>query len=602
LAYYSEDLIDEIMATTDIVQVVNEYVPLKKRGVNHIGLCPFHKEKTPSFTVSQDKQIYKCFGCGQGGTVIQFISKMENLDFRETLEVLSEKAGIDLKRFEVNTGRGFSRDNTDDKEKVFNINKEAARYFHEALIEETSKSNSLLKEYLNKRNLDSNVVIKFGLGYGAKDIESLTQHLNKLGYKESEILMSGVVAKNTNGRIYENFAGRLIFPIFDIRDRVIGFGGRVLDNSLPKYVNSPENVVYHKGRNLYGLNIAKRESLKYLILVEGYMDTVALQKNKISSVVASLGTALTEEQAKLMGKYTDTVIIAYDQDDAGKAAIIRAIDILVKVKENLKVKVLKLEPDDTKDPDEYINKYGYERFEECVKKSISYVEYKIEVLEKKLDKTSFESKVEFLTAVARILSEIENDIEREMYIEKIAIKYKIAKEVLNSEINKKIKKSDDKKHIAVDISKMIKKKESSMNIRRRQEEYIIALMLNKDKKIYKEIVSKFKSDIIENDDIKKIYKEIEKLAEKEDITKVNFASKIQDEEMLKLITQIMCIDISEYDKLKLVSDLEVWFKKYKLTKRREEILARMNDDVGIDERKCLDTELGQIIIKLSQLK
>ena len=316
MAFYSEDLVDEILASTDIVEVINEYVPLKRRGANYIGLCPFHKEKTPSFTVSSDKGIYKCFGCGQGGSVIQFVSKIENLDFRETLETLAERAGIDLKKYEVASTQG--KENSDVKEIIERINKSSARYFYEALTEQVKTDGSKLKAYLAKRKLDSKTIVRFGLGYGSKQNETLVDYLTRLGYNKNEIVLSGVVAKNMKGEIYESFSGRLIFPIMDTRDRVIGFGGRVLDNSLPKYVNSPENALYHKGNTLYGMNVAKKEKLDEILIVEGYMDCVALHKSGIVNTVASLGTALTERQAKLLKKYTTTVVISYDQDSAGQ--------------------------------------------------------------------------------------------------------------------------------------------------------------------------------------------------------------------------------------------------------------------------------------------
>ena len=232
MAYYSEDLLDEILASVDIVEVVNEYVPLKRRGANYLGLCPFHKEKTPSFTVSPDKQIYKCFGCGQGGSVVQFISKLENLDFKETLEHLAERANIDLAKYEVNGD--FKDGKKELKETIERINKATARYFYEALTEQLQEKDSLLKAYLIKRQLDKNTIVRFGLGFGSKKSETLVQHLTKLGYNKNEILSAGVVSKNMRGEIYENFASRLIFPILDTRERVIGFGGRVLDDSLPK--------------------------------------------------------------------------------------------------------------------------------------------------------------------------------------------------------------------------------------------------------------------------------------------------------------------------------------------------------------------------------
>ena len=597
MAFYSEELVDDILATLDIVEVINEYVPLKRRGANYLGLCPFHKEKTPSFTVSKDKQIYKCFGCGQGGNVIHFVSKLENLDFRETLEMLADKAHIDLEKYIVSN---TNNDNKDLKDIILDINKSTARYFYDALKEQVNLNESKLKSYLAKRQLDAKTVVRFGLGFGTKQNETLYTYLTRLGYKDKDILLSGVLTKNMKGEIYENFSNRLIFPIFDTRDRVIAFGGRVLDNSLPKYVNSPENALYHKGSNLYGLNVAKKDTIESLIIVEGYMDAVALHKSGITNAVASLGTALTERQAKLIKKYTDTVIIGYDQDNAGQNATLRAIDILNK--EKLKVKVLKLDKKDVKDPDEYINKYGKDRFLECVKNSVSHIDYKISKLEKLLDEKDFDSKVKFLTRTADILAtSIENEIEREMYIDGIAMKYKISKDAIKKEIDKKLNKSEvESKPKFVKPVQEKKVNNVHVTLRRQQEEYIIALLLGKDKHVIKQVFERFKESDFEYEDIKTLFTFLKNLNDEQDITMINILTRVTDNDTLNLITEIMTISI--LDKAKLYRELDNIFKKYKYQKRREEILKRLSEEISKDERAMLEIELGQIILKIAQIK
>ncbi len=595
MAYYSEDLLDEILASTDIVEVINEYVPLKRRGANYLGLCPFHKEKTPSFTVSPDKQIYKCFGCGQGGSVIQFITKIENLDFKETLEHLAERANIDLAKYEVNGD--FKDGKKEIKDTIERINKATARYFYEALTEQLKQPNSPLVTYLKKRELDKNTIVRFGLGFGSKVNETLVQHLTKLGYNEDEILTAGVVSKNMRGDIYENFAGRLIFPILDTRERVIGFGGRVLDNSLPKYVNSPENALYHKGSNLYGLNVAKKETLNEIIIVEGYMDTVALHKSGITNAVASLGTALTEKQAKLLKKYAPTVVISYDQDGAGQAATLRAIDILAK--EDLKVKVLRLDHGDVKDPDEYINKYGVEHFNSCVKNSVSAVEYKISRLEGFLDKEDFHAKVEFLTKVAEILSGLKNDIEQEMYVDLVAKKYNVSREAIKSEIDKRTKK-ETKRENKVQLNE--KTKQSVLTLRKKQEEYIIALIFTKDKKQINNIFDRFKEEDFEYEGTRNLFNELKELNSKEDLSKINLLTKFNESNNVNLITEILAIDMSQFDKQKLFTELDTTFKKYYYQKRRAEILGRLSGDISSDEKQMLEIELGQILLKMAKIK
>ncbi|MBR6689209.1 MAG: DNA primase [Clostridia bacterium] len=600
MAYYSEDLIDEILASTDIVEVVNEYVPLKRRGANYLGLCPFHKEKTPSFTVSADKQIYKCFGCGQGGTVIQFVSKLENLDFRETLETLAERANIDLEKYKTNTTVDPKKDLRDT---ILEINKSTARYFFDALTEEVKKEKSILKDYLIKRDLDSKTITRFGLGYGSKSSETLMAYLTRLGYKKEDILAAGVVSKNMRGDIYENFAGRLIFPIFDTRDRVIAFGGRVLDNSLPKYVNSPENALYHKGSNLYGMNVAKKEQLNSVIIVEGYMDTVAPHKSGITNVVASLGTAFTEKQAKLLKKYTDTVIISYDQDAAGQNATLRAIDILVK--EGLKVKVLRLDKEDAKDPDEYIKKYGKERFEECVKKSISHIEYKISRMEKLLeDDNNFDNKVKFLSRAADILATLENDIEREMYVDTIAKKYNVSKAAIESEINKKIKKNVKEEKVVKVKEKVAERKEKGpLTLRKKQEEYIVAMLLGKDKKMINQVLDRFKERDFVYEDVRNLFIFLKELNNEQDITKINVLTRISDSDTLNLITEILAINLSDFDKDKLYTEMDKTFKKYYYQNRREEIFKELEkENISKDEKEFLEVELKQIMLKIAKMK
>ena len=600
MAYYSEDLVDEILASTDIVEVVNEYVPLKRRGANYLGLCPFHKEKTPSFTVSPDKQIYKCFGCGQGGSVIQFISKLENLDFRETLEFLAEKSNIDLERYITSTS--YQDTKKDIRDTITRINKSTARYFYEALVEETKKDTSLLKSYLFKRQLDSKTVVRFGLGFGSKKEETLTSYLTKLGYTKEEILTAGVVSKNLRGEIYENFAGRLIFPILDTRDRVIGFGGRVLDNSLPKYVNSPENALYHKGSNLYGLNVAKKENITDIIIVEGYMDCVALHKSGITNAVASLGTALTEKQAKLLKKYVPTVILSYDQDEAGQKATLRAIDILEK--EGLKVKVLMLDKKDAKDPDEYINKYGKERLGECLKKSISSVEYKITKLEALLDSTDFNAKVTFLTKVAEILSSISNSIEQEMYLDLISKKYNVSYDAIKSEIDKKtVKVEEGREKNKIQLNE--KTKQDVLTLRKKQEEYILYLLLSKDKKVITDVLNRFKDKDFKYEDTKELFVYLKELNTKQDLTKINILSLLTEQEeqqKLRIVTEVFAQDMTAFNKAKLFEELDNIFKKYYYQERRAEILGRLNQEISQDEKQMLEIELGQILLKMAKNK
>lgn len=598
MAYYSEDLIEEVISQNDIVDVISEYVALKKSGRNFTGLCPFHREKTPSFCVSMDKQIYKCFGCSEGGNVISFIMKLENLDFWDSIEFLAERAHIDLERYEVKNNFSNKGEKNNLKEVLFKINREVGIYYHNNLIEELKAPSSRVKDYIEKRKFDINTIKKFGIGYATGRIP-LYDHLLKLGFSKEEILKSGIIIENEKGKIYDRFFNRLMYPIFDVRDRIIAFGGRVLDNSLPKYVNSPENEIYFKGKNLYCLNFAKREKLENIIIVEGYMDAIALQKSGFTNAVASLGTALTENQARLIKKYTDSVIIGYDQDGAGQEATLRGLDILVS--KGLKVKVLILDKKDVKDPDEYINKYGKERFKNCLENSISLVEFKVSKLEKNLNENDIDSKVYFLTEVANILAKIDNTIEREIYIDKIAKKYNIGSTSIFNEVEKRIKKVEGNQ-VVIDIQSLNRKMQLVTNIRKRQEQYIIALILTKDKKMQNEIFEKIKLQDIVDEDVKSVYSFILELKEEYDINKIDILSKVKDELLMKELTEIMYLDMSNIDKNKLLNDVLKNKFTEKLYLRRDEIFKRLDEDISKDEKDILQLELNQIVIELSKLK
>ena len=603
MPYYSSDLIEEVISQNDIVEVVSEYVTLKKSGRNYMGLCPFHREKSPSFCVSMDKQIFKCFGCSEGGNVITFIMKIENLDFWDAVEMLAERANIDTTRYEVNNYYNkMDTTKRDLKETLYKLNRDVGLFYHNNLIELLKEEKNPVKDYIISRKLDIKTINKFGIGYSTGK-ESLYDYLVKLGYSKEEIEASDIILPSRNGRMYDRFFDRVMFPIFDIRDRIVAFGGRafgekVISKTIPKYYNSQENEIYHKGKTLYLMNFAKREKLENVIIVEGYMDAIALQKFGFNNAVASLGTALTENQARLIKKYTDNVIIGYDQDGAGQAATMRGLDILAN--HGLNVKVLKLDRSDVKDPDEYLNKYGPERLKKCVDEAISLVEFKVSILEKNLNLDNFDSKVRFLTGVSNILSKIDNNIERDLYIDKISKKYGMSPGPILKEVEKgmKNKKEDD---IVLDMNALNKKMQLVTSVRKRQEQYIVALMLSKKKKIQEEIVKNISSEDIEDENVRNVYNFIINLSNEYDINKIDILSKIQDEDMLKEITDIMYIDISGYEE-KLLKDVLKNKKKERLYTRRDEIIKRLGEDVSSDESEVLKVELNQIVIELSKLK
>ena len=450
---YSEELIEEIRSSNDIVDVISKYITLKRSGRNFFGLCPFHKEKSPSFAVSPDKQIFHCFGCGAGGNVIHFISKIEGLDFKDTLELLANRVNIELPTL----------DNLEDdktarlKSKVYEINKIAAEFYHENLYKPASKT---AQEYIKKRKLDNRTLKAFLIGY-AGNFNELYLLLKQKGYTEEEMLASSLVKRTENGGYMDSFRKRLMFPIQDVRERVIAFGGRVLDDSKPKYINSPENIVYSKGRNLFGLNVAKKHDTRKIIIVEGYMDAISLYQRGITNVVASLGTAMTEAQGRLLRRYSEQVILGYDADGAGQAAILRGMEIL----QNLGCDIRVLQIEGAKDPDEYVLKYGPERFQKCVDNAISLVEFKVKVLLKELNIENTNDKIKFLNEIAKILAKVTNQMEREIYVDKIAKEYKISKEAIYAEVNKLMYKDNQgSKKLEKRVVTMVPKEEKENSV------------------------------------------------------------------------------------------------------------------------------------------
>ena len=592
---YSEELIDEIRNSNDIVDIISQYVILKRSGRNFFGLCPFHKEKTPSFSVSPDKQIFHCFGCGAGGNVIHFISKIENVDFKESLEILADRVGIKLPTLENNV----DSKRLELKEKVYEINKLVATYYHETLYKPQAKP---AQEYVKKRKLDNKALKEFCIGY-AENANVLYKLLKEKGFTEEEILASDLVIKKGNNYV-DRFKNRLIFPIQDIRNRFIAFGGRVLDNSLPKYINSPENIVYSKARNLYGLNVAKNSKTRKLIIVEGYMDTVSLHQRGIDNVVASCGTALTEAQGRLLRKYAEKVIISYDSDTAGQAATFRGLEIL----NNLGCDIRILQMEGAKDPDEYVIKYGNGRFNDLVENAISLVEFKIKVLKKGLNIENTNDKIKFMNEIAKILGGVDNKIEQEIYIDKISSDYNISKEAIYTQINKN-KYSNNKGSKILESSNIrkpiIKKQETKINPElEKRENIIISLLIDGGEEVYNKI-----KDIINPNDFKseanqkimrKLYEEFEKGNSNINGIVDMFAD---DEQVVNALTGIMADDYEIEDNKKALEDVINNYQKEKLMARRNEIIQSLNN-ANLDKEKAneLEKELHTLIIKLAQIK
>ena len=590
---YSDDLIDDIKNSNDIVDIISQYVILKRSGRNFFGLCPFHKEKTPSFSVSPDKQIFHCFGCGAGGNVIHFISKIENVDFRESLEILAERAGIKLPTLDG----AIDNKRQELKEKVYQINKDAALFYHDTLYKPTSK---LAQEYIKRRKLDNKTLKTYTIGY-AEGNSNLYRFLKDKNYTDEEILASDLVNKMGNSFV-DRFKNRLIFPIQDVRNRYIAFGGRVLDNSLPKYINSPENLVYSKARNLYGLNIAKNSKTENLIIVEGYMDVVSLHQRGIENVVASCGTALTEAQGRLLRKYSQKVIISYDSDGAGQAATLRGLEIL----SNLGCDIRILQMEGAKDPDEYVIKYGNGRFNNLVDNAISLIEFKVKVLKKDLNSDNVNDKIKFLNEIAKLVSTVDNRIEQEVYIDKISREYNISKEAIYAEISKlSYSKNQGKKTLESNYRKTIVKKNSVLpEALEKRENMIIALLLDGKESVYKEIKGILSPEDFKKEENKKIMQKLYEEFEKGNSNINNILEVFNDnEEIISILTSIMADDYEIRDDKKAIEDLINNYKKERLMNRKKEIIDELNDkDIDNEEITKLEHELQEVIIKLTQIK
>ncbi|MFR2450964.1 MAG: DNA primase [Clostridia bacterium] len=594
---YSDELLDEIKSKNDIVDIVSQYVVLKRTGRNYMGLCPFHKEKSGSFCVSPDKQIFHCFGCGVGGNVFHFISKIENLNFKESVEMLANRAGVELP-----VSGNFEDDKLAKlKSRVYEVNKCAAEFYHENLYKSTAKPG---QEYVKKRHLDNKTLKAFKIGYSGRFNELYTE-LKSKGFTEEEILASCLVNKNPDGKFIDRFRNRLMFPIFDTHERVIAFGGRVLDDSKPKYINSPEDIVYSKGRHLFAFNIARKYNSKTIIMVEGYMDAVSLHQRGIHNAVASLGTALTEAQGRLLRRSCEKVIIGYDADGAGQAATLRGLEIL----QNLGCDIRILQIEGAKDPDEFVVKYGPERFQMYVDKAISLVEFKVKMLKKSLDLDNVNDKIKFLNEVAKIVAKVENSMEREVYVDKISLEYKVSKDAIYAEINKllyansRTEQKLEKKVVPVkNVS--IQQDEQPVDVKtKRLESLVIYLLINYPDKSFERLKKLIDNNVIKIERNKAIINKLYEEHEKGNINIENILDLFEDEITVNYLSGIMSSDFEITDVDKCIEDVLVAYRKELLLQRRNEILGKIdNSNLTKEEVANLEAQLNEVIIQLAKIK
>ena len=593
MARYNDEIINEVRNSNNILDVVSQYVVLKRSGRSYSGLCPFHREKSPSFFVSPDKQIFHCFGCGEGGDIFGFIRKIENITFKEAVEQLAERAHITLPTL-INDEKEMKLQQLRDK--VYKINSIASNFYQKNLLTPKAKQ---AQEYVKKRKMDRYTLETFGIGF-AGSFDELYQELKKEGFNDEEILASKLVLKSEkNGRMYDAFRNRLMFTIKDVRNRVIAFGGRALDNSKPKYINSPDTVVYNKGRHLFALNIAKKSQEKSIMLVEGYMDAISLHQRDVHNVVASLGTALTEQQARLLNGF-EKVIIGYDADSAGQGATQRGLEILQTLGYDIRI----LQISGAKDPDEFILKYGSGQMKNAMENAISLVEFKVKKLKETLNLNNVSDKIKFLNETSKILLKVENDIEKEVYISKISEQYDVSKEAIYAQLNKlqyasnqgdKILEKPRAIRTVENIDERIKNNDKDVI----RENLILSILLNNNEEDSRKIKEVIELNDFKDEKNKKIAK---KLYEQKEIGNINNILDLFDEdELINHITYIMSNNWDISDTEKAIDDILNKFSKEKMINRKTEILKKLTSEkLSKEEMIKLEEELKNISKKITK--
>ncbi|NLP12985.1 MAG: DNA primase [Clostridium sp.] len=590
--HYPEELIEDIRISNDILAVVGEYVRLEKKGKNYFGLCPFHNEKTPSFCVDPGKQLYYCFGCGKGGSVIQFIMETENFDYVEAIKFLAERVRIPLPEGDSEQERAIAGK----KQDLLKINVEAARFFYEQL---NNQRNFQAREYLNRRKVSKSIARKFGIGYSPEEWDILYRYLRKKGYDDDILLESGLILKGKSGRsCFDRFRGRIIFPIFDVRGNLIGFGGRVINDGSPKYMNSPETLVYNKRKNLFALNFAKNSREKRIIIVEGYMDVISLHQYGIINTVASLGTALTENQGRLLKKYAEEIVISYDADSAGQAAAMRGLDLLNNVGCNVKVLLIP----NGKDPDDFVKQNGSDEFKKLVEKALSLVEYKIKALKKDIDTNTTDGKISFLNKAADLLSKIDNNMEREMYIKKMSKEYEISQESIYAEVLKRIKPAKGFKTVSrIDRNRLknMRKKGNSEFEKVIECERILLCVLSINNSVYRVIKDRLNPEDFEDEKDREIAKEVfSRLENNRGIVPAELINLVGDG-LSDIFARLIQGECNFDDDKKAVMDIIRRMEMYRLDKREKEILELLSTSQNHSDENIekLKQELNSILLE-----
>ena len=584
---FSSDLLEEIRNRCDIVDIISEYLHLKPAGKGFKGLCPFHGEKTPSFMVSPEKQLFHCFGCGEGGNVFNFLMKYEKLSFFEAVKMLAKKSGVSLPADEEK--ENFLHR---EKERLYKLNNLAANYYRECLFK-TDQGKKVIN-YFKKRGINDTSVEKYRLGYAPSSWDALTNFLKKKGYSYEELIKAGIIRKSKiEGKYIDYFRDRIIFPIFNLSGRVIGFGGRVLDNSLPKYINSPETLVYNKGSALYSLNFAKEDIRKknYLIVVEGYTDVLVTQQYEFNNVAASLGTALTTKQIDLIKRFTDTVLIAYDADSAGNMATLRSLDLLVRA--GLNVKVIDLPQD--YDPADFLIKKGEKPFQDLIERSFSLVDYKLKLLCSKYGIKTIEGKVKIIKGIIPTLSVMGNEVELRAQTKKISEELKLSEEAILIEL-KRYKRG------SIDFSSnFIKLNSVPGNVK--AERILIGCMLEKEE-IAQDILKKLKKEDFSVPLHRQIVAAIEKILKEDKIVdSQKIIDYLADDSAAKFISKILLEETITFNQ-KIISGYIDTINNYKLIQEKKNLekRAKILDEKIKQSEKMDEDDLKELREIVRQLK
>jgi len=584
---FSSDLLEEIRNRCDIVDIISEYVHLKQAGKSFKGLCPFHGEKTPSFMVSPEKQLFHCFGCGEGGNVFNFLMKYEKISFFEAVKMLAKKSGVSLPVDEEKENF-LNRQ----KERLYKLNNLAANYYRECLFK-TNQGKKIIN-YLKKRGINDTSVEKYKLGYAPSGWDVLTNFLKKKGYSYEELTKARIINKSKiEGKYIDYFRDRIIFPIFNLSGREIGFGGRVLDDSLPKYINSPETLVYNKGSNLYSLNFAKEDIRKkgYLIIVEGYTDVLITQQYEFNNVAASLGTALTARQIDLIKRFTDMVLIAYDADSAGNMATLRSLDLLVKA--GLEVKVIDLPQG--YDPADFLIKKGRTSFQNLIDGSLSLIDYKLKLLYSKNSIKTIEGKVKVIKGIIPTLSIMGDENELRAQIVKISEELKLTEEAIRIDLVKY------KKGLKEFIPSFINPDSESGNIK--AEKILIGCMLENEQ-IAQNILKKLKAKDFTVPLHRQIVEAIEKILKDDKIIdSQKVIDCLNDDKAAKLISKILMEETITFDG-KIISGYVDTINNFKLTQERKNLekRAKILDEKIIKSEKIEKDDLKELREIVRQLK